>query len=141
MSNSQFGLLAERRFGPFFITQALGAFNDNVFKNALVIMITFQAAQLTNDQVNFYVSLAGVLFLLGVQATLFGPVKYGILPQHLRDHELVGGNGLVEMGTFLAILLGTMLGGTLIALAGGKMWVAAATVLVAAGGYFAARMI
>jgi 1-acyl-sn-glycerol-3-phosphate acyltransferase len=195
-SGNQFGLLAERRFGPFFWTQALGAFNDNVFKNALVIMITFQAAALTADQVNLYVNLAAglfilpfflfsatcgqiaekfeksqlirwvkllevaimllaalgfwlaspaflltVLFLLGVQATIFGPVKYGILPQHLRDHELVGGNGLVEMGTFIAILLGTMLGGSLIGLSGGRLWVAAAVVLVAVLGYLSSRSI
>ena len=195
-ANSQFGLLTERRFGPFFLTQALGAFNDNVYKNALVIMIAFQAASLTADQVNFYVSLSAglfilpfflfsatagqiaekyeksrlmqyiklleifvmllaalgfwlgnpnflmaVLFLLGTQAALFGPVKFGILPQHLRDHELVGGNGLVEMGTFVAILLGTMLGGALIAMPGGKMWVSAAVVLFAVLGYMASRFI
>jgi len=196
MSNSQFGLLAERRFGPFFWTQALGAFNDNVYKNALVIMIAFQAMQLSAAQVNLYVNLAAglfilpfflfsatagqiaekyeksrliryikllevgimllaaagfwmtspnflmaVLFLLGAQATIFGPVKYGILPQHLRDHELVGGNGLVEMGTFVAILLGTMLGGWLIALAAGKTWVGAAVVLIAVAGFLASRLI
>ncbi|MGH8528350.1 MAG: MFS transporter [Nevskiales bacterium] len=195
-ANNQFGLLAERRFGPFFLTQAFGAFNDNVFKNALVIMIAFGAVQMTDTQVNLYVNLAAglfilpfflfsatagqiaekyeksrliryiklleigimllaalgfwlsnptfllaVLFLLGTQATLFGPVKYGILPQHLRDHELVGGNGLVEMGTFLAILLGTMLGGWLIALDGGKHWVSGAVVLIAALGYAASRFI
>ena len=192
--STQFGLLKERRFGPFFWTQAFGAFNDNVYKNALVIMIAFQAAQLTATQVNLYVNLAAglfilpfflfsatsgqiaekyeksqlirgvkllevgimllaaagfwmanpnflmvVLFLLGTQATLFGPVKYGILPQHLRDHELVGANGLVEMGTFVAILLGTMLGGWLIGLAAGKAWVGIAVVLIAICGYFASR--
>jgi 1-acyl-sn-glycerol-3-phosphate acyltransferase len=195
-ANSQFGLLTERRFGPFFWTQAFGAFNDNVYKNALVIMIAFQAATLSPDQVNFYVSLAAglfilpfflfsatagqiaekheksqlmqyiklfeigvmllaalgfwlgspnflmtVLFLLGTQAALFGPVKYGILPQHLRDHELVGGNGLVEMGTFVAILLGTMLGGWLIAMDGGKAWVSGAVILIAVLGYTASRFI
>jgi len=195
-SNNQFGLLAERRFGPFFWTQALGAFNDNVYKNALIIMITFQAVALTADQVNLYVNLAaglfilpfflfsatagqiaekyeksrlmqytklfevgvmllaavafwldslpflmGVLFLMGTQSALFGPVKYGILPQHLRDHELVGGNGLVEMGTFVAILLGTMLGGWLIAMAGGQAWVSGAVILVAVLGYGASRFI
>jgi MFS family permease len=51
-----------------------------------------------------------ILFLMGVQSTFFGPVKYGILPQHLEEHELVGGNALVEMGTFVAILFGTLLG-------------------------------
>jgi len=195
-ANNQFGLLTERRFGPFFWTQALGAFNNNVFKNALVIMVAFQAVQLTADQVNLYVNLAAglfilpfflfsatagqiaekfdkatlirrvklleigimllaavgfwldsvpflmtVLFLMGTQATLFGPVKYSILPQHLRDHELVGGNGLVEMGTFVAILLGTMAGGWLIAVSGGKAWVAGAVVLLATCGYAASRFI
>ncbi len=195
-ANNQFGLLAERRFGPFFLTQAFGAFNDNVFKNALVIMIAFGAVQMTDAQVNLYVNLAAglfilpfflfsatagqlaekyeksrliryiklleigimllatlgfwlanptfllaVLFLLGTQATLFGPVKYGILPQHLKDYELVGGNGLVEMGTFLAILLGTMLGGWLIALDGGKHWVSGAVILIAVLGYAASRFI
>jgi 1-acyl-sn-glycerol-3-phosphate acyltransferase len=196
MSHNQFGLLSERRFGPFFWTQALGAFNDNVYKNALVIMITFQALALSASQVNVYVNLAaglfilpfflfsatagqiaekyeksrlmqytklfevgvmllaavafwldslpflmGVLFLMGTQSALFGPVKYGILPQHLRDHELVGGNGLVEMGTFVAILLGTMLGGWLIAVAGGGAWVSGAVILVAVLGYGASRFI
>jgi 1-acyl-sn-glycerol-3-phosphate acyltransferase len=195
VSNSQFGLLGERRFGPFFLTQALGAFNDNVFKNALVIMIAFAPA-ITASDANVYVNLAGglfilpfflfsatcgqiaekyekaglirltklleiaimllavvgfwlgsvpflmgVLFLMGTQSALFGPVKYAILPQHLRDHELVGGNGLVEMGTFLAILLGTMLGGWLIAMAGGQWWVGATVVLVAVLGYLASRRI
>jgi len=195
-ANSQFGLLTERRFGPLFWTQALGAFNDNVYKNALVIMIAFQTAALTDAQVNLYVNLAGalfilpfflfsatcgqlaekfeksqliryvkaleigvmllaavgfwlaspaflltVLFLLGVQTTLFGPLKYGILPQHLRDHELVGGNGLIEMGTFLAILLGTMLGGALIAMEGGRAWVSGVAVLIAVLGYAASRFI
>jgi 1-acyl-sn-glycerol-3-phosphate acyltransferase len=192
-SQSQFGLLAERRFGPFFWTQALGAFNDNVYKNALVIMIAFAPA-ITQADANFYVNLAGalfilpfflfsatcgqiaekyeksalirytkileivimllavaafwtgsvpfllsVLFLMGAQSALFGPVKYAILPQHLRDHELVGANGLVEMGTFVAILLGTMLGGWLIAQAGGATWVGAAVVAIAVLGYVASR--
>ena len=172
--HSQFGLLKARRFAPFFITQALGAFNDNVFKNALIILVTFGIAGLSEGQRALYVNLAaglfilpfflfsafagqlaekyeksrlirgikllelgiallaaaglamqsvgfllGVLFLLGLQATLFGPVKYAILPQHLREEELVGGNALVEAATFLAILLGTMLGGWLVAQPGG----------------------
>jgi 1-acyl-sn-glycerol-3-phosphate acyltransferase len=196
MSDNQFGLLRERRFGPFFWTQALGAFNDNVFKNALVILVTFKAVQLTADQVNLYVNLAAglfilpfflfsatagqiaekyeksaliryvkllevgimllavlgfwldsvgflmaVLFLMGTQSALFGPVKYAILPQHLRDHELVGGNGLVEMGTFIAILLGTMLGGWQIALDGGQSWVGGTIVAIAILGYAVSRFI
>jgi 1-acyl-sn-glycerol-3-phosphate acyltransferase len=166
---NQFQLLRERRFLPFFLTQALGAFNDNVFKNALVILVAFLTAQLSSKDVNFYTNLAAALFILpfllfsatsgqlsdkydkarlaqlvklleiaimlvacagfvtrnipllmamlfmmGLHSTLFGPLKYGLLPQVLDERELVGGNGLIEMGTFLAILLGTILGSTLI---------------------------
>ncbi|PPE73846.1 glycerol acyltransferase [Solimonas fluminis] len=194
--DSQFSLLRQRRFGPFFLTQALGAFNDNVFKNALVILVTFGIAGLAQEQVSFYVNLAavlfilpfflfsatagqlaekyeksrlirgiklleigimllgavglwlgsiplllGVLFLLGFQAALFGPVKYAILPQHLREEELVGGNAWVEAGTFLAILLGTVLGGWLVAQPGGTHWVAAVVVALALAGYAACRAI
>jgi 1-acyl-sn-glycerol-3-phosphate acyltransferase len=82
--------------------------------------------------------LIALLFLMGTQSTLFGPVKYSILPQHLREEELVGGNALVETGTFLAILLGTMLGGILIAIDdGGNLLVAVTLVLVALLGYAA----
>ncbi|MEQ1439655.1 MFS transporter [Fontimonas sp. SYSU GA230001] len=192
--HGQFGLLRARRFGPFFVTQTLGALNDNVFKNALVILVTFGIAGLSPDDVNFYVNLAGglfilpfflfsatagqiaekyekaalirviklleivimglatvglmtesvafllaVLFLMGTQSALFGPVKYSILPQHLREEELVGGNALVEAATFLAILLGTMFGGWLIAQHGGAQWVSAAVVVVAILGYLASR--
>jgi 1-acyl-sn-glycerol-3-phosphate acyltransferase len=167
--NSQFSLLRQRRFGPFFLTQFFGAFNDNVYKNALIILIAFQSAGQGLGESNTLINLSaglfilpfflfsatagqladkyeksrfirrikfmeivimslavaafhlgdipmlmGLLFLMGTQSTLFGPVKYGILPQHLREQELVGGNGLVEMGTFLAILLGTLTGGVLI---------------------------
>ena len=193
---SQFRLLTERRFGPFFATQTLGAFNDNVFKNALVILVTFGIAGLSADQVNAYVNLAaglfilpfflfsatagqiaekfeksrlirgiklaeivimvlaaiglylgsvplllGVLFLLGAQAAVFGPVKYSILPQALHEKELVGGNALVEAATFLAILLGTLLGGWLIARDGGATGVSVAILAVAVLGYLTARAI
>ncbi len=194
--HSQFKLLSERRFGPFFLTQFLGAFNDNVFKNALVIMIAYQVAVAEGSK-DLLVNLAAglfilpfflfsassgqladkfeksalirkikllevgimglaavafllqsvpmlflILFLMGFQSALFGPVKFGILPQHLREHELVGGNGLVEMGTFLAILLGTIVGGVLIAIHGvGPMIVAAVVVAIAALGYLASRRI
>jgi len=167
--DGQFSLLRQRRFGPFFLTQFFGAFNDNVYKNALIILIAFQSAGQGLGDPNTLINLSaglfilpfflfsatagqladkyeksryirwvkfmeivvmglavaafhlgdipllmGLLFLMGTQSTLFGPVKYGILPQHLREVELVGGNGLVEMGTFLAILLGTLTGGVLI---------------------------
>ncbi len=189
--NNQFSLLRQRRFGPFFLTQFLGAFNDNVFKNALIILIAFQAVGLPPGDANILINLSaglfilpfflfsatagqfadkyekshlirlvklleivimvgaaagfylnnipllmGLLFLMGAQSTLFGPVKYGILPQHLREEELVGGNGLVEMGTFLAILLGTMTGGILIGLgASGAMLVSITVVTIACLGY------
>ncbi len=187
-------LLTQRRFLPFFVTQALGAFNDNIYKNALVILVTFGIAGITPDQVNLYVNLAAgifilpfflfsatcgqfaekyeksqlirytkllevvimvlavvglylknipilmsLLFLLGAQSAMFGPVKYSILPQHLQEHELVAGNAWVEAATFLAILLGTMLGGFLISLDGGWMWVSIAVLVVALGGYLSAH--
>ncbi|MGH8518887.1 MAG: MFS transporter, partial [Panacagrimonas sp.] len=188
--------MGQRRFGPFFATQTLGAFNDNVFKNALVILVTFGIAGLSGDQVNAYVNLAGglfilpfflfsatagqiaekfeksrlirgiklaeiaimvlaaiglylgevhvllgVLFLLGAQAAVFGPVKYSILPQALREEELVGGNALVEAATFLAILLGTLLGGWMIARDGGASATGIAVVVFAGLGYLASRAI
>jgi len=193
---SQFGLLKARRFAPFFWTQSLGAFNDNVFKNALIILVSFGIVGLSDEQRALYVNLAaglfilpfflfsafagqlaekyeksrlirgikllelgiavlaamglamqsvpfllGVLFLLGLQATLFGPVKYAILPQHLQQRELVGGNALVEAATFLAILLGTMLGGWLIARANGPHWVSVTVIAVAMVGYLTSRAI
>lgn len=191
--HSQFTLLASRRFLPIFLTQFLGAFNDNLFKNALLILVVFSAsAEAGNFLVNlsaglfilpFFLlsALAGqvaekyekakliqriklgeiaimavgavalladnlplliaVLFLMGAQSTFFGPVKYSILPQQLRDDELVGGNGLVEMGTFLAILLGTIAGGVLIAQDDGWTIVAAAIVVCAIAGWLTSRPI
>ncbi|WP_439639359.1 MFS transporter [Nevskia sp.] len=189
-------LLATRRFSPFFWTQTLGAFNDNVFKNALVILVSFGIAGLSQDDINLYVNLAAglfilpfflfsatagqlaekyeksrlirwiklaeigimalgviglylgqvpfllaVLFLLGAQATIFGPVKYAILPQALAPSELITGNAWVEAATFLAILLGTLLGGWLIAQAFGIAAVSAVIVAVAVLGYLSARAI
>src|SRR5690349_7731774 len=164
---SQFRLLGTRRFLPFFLTQFLGAFNDNLFRNALVVSITFgasaaahDAAVLANAAQGLFIlpfflfsalagqladkyeksrlirqtrlievflmclgavalyfshvpSLLGVIFLMGVLATIFGPLKYSLMPQHLRQSELVGGNALVDAGTFLAILIGTIAGGLL----------------------------
>ncbi|HWM43756.1 MAG TPA: MFS transporter [Burkholderiales bacterium] len=167
---SQFRLLAERRFGPFFGVQFLGAMNDNVFKQALVILLAYQTASFTSISSDTLQNLAQALFILpfflfsatagqladkyeksrlitltvaielgvmllgaaglfmkslplllaalflgGVQSALFGPVKYAILPQHLRESELVGGNALVETGTSIAILAGMILGGWMIA--------------------------
>jgi 1-acyl-sn-glycerol-3-phosphate acyltransferase len=193
----QFELLRQRRFGPFFVTQFLGAFNDNLFKNALVILFVFQGAEWSAVSANTLVNLAGglfilpfflfsaiagqfaekyekarlirsiklleigimvcaavgffrqslvillgVLFLMGLQSTLFGPVKYSIMPQVLREQELIGGNGLVEMGTFLAILLGTILGGVLIGLGPhGTVLVSTAVLCVAVLGWVVSRSI
>ena len=187
---SQFSLLTTRRFGPFFGTQFLGAFNDNLFKNALVVLITFQAGQWSTMQPELLSNLAaGVfilpfflfsatagqladrfdkatlvrwikllevgimlmaglafyghslawllvcLFLLGMHSTLFGPVKYAILPQHLHEHELVGGNALIEAGTFMAILLGTLAGGLLAGMEHGTSWVTLVCCVLAFAGY------
>src|SRR5688572_9394395 len=164
---SQFRLLGTRRFLPFFLTQFLGAFNDNLFRNALIVSITFGASAATHDAgvmanaaqglfiLPFFLfsALAGqladkyeksrlirqtrlievflmclgavalyfshvpsllvVVFLMGVLATIFGPLKYSLMPQHLRQSELVGGNALVDAGTFIAILIGTIAGGLL----------------------------
>lgn len=195
MSHSQFDLLGQRRFAPFFITQTLGAFNDNVFKQALVILITVKAIGLSDEERSLWANVAsalfilpyflfsatagqwaekfekarsirriklleifiavlaavgfwlnslpfllGVLFLLGAQSTLFGPIKYAILPQALKPEELTGGNGLVEMGTFMAILVGTLFGGFLIAEFEQGAWYASLAVIgIAVVGYFAAR--
>lgn len=163
---SQFRLLRERRFAPFFWTQFLGAMNDNVFKIGFTSLVTYQAARFSGvnaDTAAFLISAIFILpfvlfsatsgqiadkydkamltrfvktfeigvmlvggagfwlhdavllylctFLMGVHSTVFGPVKYAYLPQHLDKSELVGGNGMVEMGTFVAILFGTILGG------------------------------
>ncbi len=194
--NRQFALLRRRRFLPFFLTQFLGAFNDNVYKNALVVLLTFHAARYTTLAPGVLVNLcAGLfilpfflfsatagqiadkfeksrlirltklleiavmtlataafaleslapmllcLFLMGAQSALFGPVKYAILPQHLHEDELVGGNALVESGTFVAILAGTLTGGVLIALPQGMAWVSAVVVALAVLGYAASRHI
>ena len=196
-AKSQLQLLGSRRFLPFFCTQFLGAFNDNVFKNALIVMIAFRLAA---SEANFLINLAAglfilpfflfsatagqvadktdksilirriklaeigigafgvlalfsgnnylclsVLFLLGVQSAFFGPVKYAILPQHLQKTELVSGNALVEMGTFVSILLGTIVGGLLAGKTGagesGLHWISAIIMTTAGMGYLAARAI
>jgi len=173
-SHSQFHLLKENRFRPFFLTQFFGAFNDNVFKNALFILIAFQSSYSGSTDSTNIINLAAILFILpyllfsaiagqiadryeksslirriklaeicimlvaafgfyfqnipilllalflmGSQSSLFGPIKYSIIPQHLKKNELVGGNALVETATFSAILLGTMLGGILIGMSSG----------------------
>lgn len=163
--SSQFSLLGQRRFAPFFATQFLGALNDNIFRNGLVILITFQGVRVMNMDHTVLANIAAflfilpfflfsatagqladkyeksmlmrriklleiglmslaaiallaehyslllfVLFLMGCQSTLFGPVKYAYLPQKLQSHELVGGNALVESGTYVAIIVGLIIG-------------------------------
>jgi 1-acyl-sn-glycerol-3-phosphate acyltransferase len=180
-------LLRDRRFWPIFWTQFLGAFNDNVFKNALVILITLRAFSIRGVSSEQIVALCGgifilpfflfsatagqladkysksrivvwiklweilamligaygfiterflllltTLFFMGLHSTFFGPVKYSILPQLLRSEELVSGTAYVEMGTFLAILLGTLLGGFLISLAASGAWLVSAAALTVA---------
>ncbi|MFM7633030.1 MAG: glycerol acyltransferase, partial [Betaproteobacteria bacterium] len=160
-SRSQFALLTQRRFAPFFGAQFFGAFNDNLFKTALVTAITFDAASWTDLNVGLLNNLIAGLFILpfvlasatagqvadktdkaflmravklieiaimliaafgwamhnlwllvaavmgmGLHSTIFGPVKHSYLPQHLSQQELIGGNGLVQMGTFVGILTG-----------------------------------
>ena len=191
-AGGQFRLLSSRRFAPLFLTQFLGAFNDNLFKNALVVLVTFQSAQWTSMRPEILANLAAglfilpffffsatsgqladkydkamlarltkmlevgimivaiagfllhslalllaALFLLGLQSTLFGPVKYAILPQHLHEDELVGGNAQVEAGTFVAILIGTLAGGLLAGAGVDAAWIAMAGFTVAVAGYLA----
>jgi hypothetical protein len=194
---NQFGLLKHNRFLPIFCTQFLGALNDNVFKNAIVILIAFTLADMIGvngsilvivaagifilpfflfsatagqladkfeksmlirrikiaeivimltGSIGFYFMsapiLLTVLFFMGTQSTLFGPLKYSILPQHLSEDELLGGNGMIQMGTYLAILLGTIIGGVLIAMnPNGGLYVSMVIVLLATAGWLASRSI
>lgn len=191
---SQFDLLRERRFAPFFATQFMGALNDNVFKIGFTSLVTYQTAKfsgvdpktaaflisaifilpfvlfsatagqladkydkarLTRFVKSFEIALMAVgaagfvthgapllylcTFMMGMHSTLFGPVKYSYLPQHLNDHELVGGNGLVEMGTFVAILIGTIVGGAAAGISGrGELLLAVCCVGIALVGRVAA---
>ena len=193
---NQFALLRQRRFAPFFWTQFLGAGNDNLFKFAFTVMVTYQlqvawlpdglaglvigalfilpfvlfsatsgqlADKLEKTRLIRFVKnleiaimaaaglgfmthnaalLLGCVFLMGLHSTLFGPVKFAYLPQHLSERELTGGNGMVEMGTFVAILLGSLAGGLLIALPGvGAVYVAAACFGVALLGRWTAQQV
>ena len=186
---NQFRLLRERRFLPFFFTQAFGAFNDNLLKNVLIILVTYQAARwssmapslLTNIAAGLFIApfvifsgiagqvgerfdktlvlkcvkalevaimgVAAIGFLqhrvalllfavcmMGVHSTFFAPAKYGLLPQVLNAQELIGGNAMLETGTFLAILLGTLTAGLLAGNAN-TSWIAGALFLVAILGF------
>lgn len=190
MEHNQFDLLKTRRFLPLFITQFLGAFNDNVYKNALVILITYVVAEKAglNSQimitaaagifilpfflfsatagqladkyekaflvriiklveivlmigatVGFYMEsvwiLMAILFLMGTQSTFFGPIKYGILPEKIEEDELIGGNGLIEAGTFVSILVGTLVGGLLILAENGILMISGIVIFIAILGW------
>ena len=202
-THSQFALLGQRRFAPYFVVQLLGAFNDNVFRQAIIGLLAVMVAAGAMDPATrgTYTQLAPAIFILpyflfssiagqfaeklekarlirittameiaimsvaavgfvlqdmrvllaalfatGVQSTLFGPVKYSILPNVLRPEELTGGNGLVEMGTSISILLGMLFGGLIFSVAGaahGPMVAAVAVIALALAlaGNLVSRMI
>jgi len=191
------GLLRERRFAPLFVTQFLGAFNDNLFKTAMVLFATYQVFEDSTREANFnalatglsilpffllsalsgqladshdkariirivkaaeigimtfgasglvlaragWINLGlammlGSVLLLGTHSTFFGPIKYAILPQHLEDHEVLGGTGLVEAATYLSILLGTIVAGWI-----PVDWSAGLVIVVALIGWLTGRMV
>lgn len=197
--SSQFALFNTRRFTPMFLTQFLGAFNDNLFKQGLILVLTFIAAEKLNKDVStlnnmaallfvlpffLFSALAGqiadkfdkttltryikileivimvvasfgfmfeiysllfvALFLMGTHSTFFGPIKYAYLPQAMHDDELVGANGLFQMGTSMAILTGMMMAGALTQIQPQShmmMGLSGAVVTVACLGYLACRFI
>ena len=196
MAISQFKLLHDRRFGPLFITQFLGAFHDNLFKNALVVLLLFGAAAQAPDHAKILVTLAAGLFILpfilfsalggqlsdkypkdkvirvikaieigiavlgavalisgsltlsfaalfalGTHSAFFGPSKYSILPEHLKAEELIAANALLNTGTFLAILFGTICGTLLASIQNGPEILSVALLLCAAIGWLASRSI
>jgi len=133
---------------PFMLLSAsAGQIADKWEKGRLIRLIKlFEIAVMAVALIGFWrrdlVTLFVALGLMGVHSTLFGPVKYAILPQHLRSEELVGGNGLVEMGTFVAILLGTIVGGLVVALEpNGPVWAGAVGIAVAIAGWAASLRI
>ena len=196
MVHNQFLLLKSKCFLPLFLVQFLGAYHDNLFKNALVVMILYGLGAAQPENPAMLVTLAAgvfilpfvlfsaiggeladkfakerviravklaeviiallgtaallsssivlcfiVLFLLGAQSAFFGPSKYSILPQHLDREELIGGNALINTGTFLAILIGTISGTVLITFSIGEILVSALLILCAVSGYLASRTI
>lgn len=184
------GLLKERRFLPLFVTQFLGAFNDNLFKNAMVFFATYQIFNSVEAETRFSAIATGIFILpfflfsalagqladsydkarimriikiaevgimlvgaagiflkslplmlvalvgMGVHSTFFGPIKYAVLPQHLDEDQVLGGTGMVEAGTYIAILCGTIAGGLISSHAA-----AIAVVVVAIIGWLASRNI
>ena len=196
MSENQYHLFQTPRFLPLFVTQFLGALNDNLFKNALVILILYRVANAAGLDGQILVTVAAgafilpfflfsatagqladkfeksrliriiklaeilimglavagflwgdpylmlaVLFLMGTQSTFFGPLKYAILPDHLHEDELISGNALIEAGTFLAILIGTILGGVMILTENGISTVSAFIMVLAACGWLSSFFI
>ena len=193
---NQFQLFKHRRFSAMFFTQFLGAFNDNIFKQALILVLTYTAASQLGMEVSILNNLAAMLFILpyflfsalagqiadkfekskltrlikllelvimaiaavgfvfewyallfvalflmGTHSTFFGPIKYAYLPQAMNENELVGANGLFQMGTSLAILLGMIIAGVLTQLSQSFYWISVAVLVVAVLGYLAARYI
>ncbi|WP_201548344.1 MFS transporter [Psychrobacter fjordensis] len=193
---NQFQLFKHRRFNAMFFTQFLGAFNDNVFKQALILVLTYTAASQLGMEVSILNNLAAMLFILpyflfsalagqiadkyekskltqlikllelvimaiaavgfvfewyallfvalflmGTHSTFFGPIKYAYLPQAMKEDELVGANGLFQMGTSLAILLGMIIAGVLTQLSQSLYWISVTVLIVAVLGYLAARYI
>jgi 1-acyl-sn-glycerol-3-phosphate acyltransferase len=193
---AQFHLLLQRRYGPFFLTQLGGAFNDSLLKQMLVVLVTYHAADYTTLPAGVVTSLAAgifilpfvlfsavagqladrydkallmrtvkaaevaimavaaagfylhslalllaALFLMGTHSTFFGPAKYSLLPRVLEDAELVGGNGLLEMGTFVSILVGTLVAGLIVAATTDPLWLTAVLLGVALFGLAASLYI
>lgn len=196
MTKSVMTLLTSQRFLPLFITQFLGAMNDNIFKNALVILITYRLSHATGINAEKLIAIAGgvfilpfflcsataglladkyiksslivkvkiaeivimifasfalfsdqvsllifILFLLGVQAAFFGPLKYSLLPETLKKDELILGNGLIEAATFVAILLGTIIGGVFILQNQGQWIISIMILAVAILGWISSKFI
>lgn len=196
MSDSQSSLLRQKRFLPYFVTQFFGAFNDNIFKNVLLLFVAFAGAGTLPISSDLFINLAAglfilpfflfsasagvladkyekswfirkvklaeigimclgaigfitesyiilliLLFLMGTQSAFFGPVKYALLPQQLKPNELVPGNALVETGTFLAILIGTLGAGVIASSESAKYVAATSVVIFALLGYLASRSI
>lgn len=187
-------LLSSKRFLPLFVTQFFTALNDNVYKQAVLLLLIFQAASVADGALYsnlaaglfilpffLFSGLAGQLaerseksklirrikfcempimlvgaisiysqyiplmlitvFLMGLQSTFFGPLKYSILPQHLATNELTKGNGLVESGTFVAILVGTIFGTYYITQTHGELYISVAIITLAGIGYVSSRFI
>ncbi len=196
MSHHQSSLLTQRRFLPYFVAQFFGAFNDNIFKNVLLLFVAFSASSALPISSHLFINLAAgifilpfflfsasagvladkyekswfirkvklieiavmclgavgfitesylvlllMLFLMGTQSAFFGPIKYALLPQHLKTNELVSGNALVEGGTFLAILFGTIGAGIIASVEDSKYIAAILVVACSLLGYIASRFI